>query len=341
MGPAESIMPPSSKSFVVPKLARDGANWVTWKSQMLVTLSSTRGAKRHLDGTARIPPPIPTYPDGHVLTAEEEEALDELEKRWDDYNQREAIIKAQIFTTIPDSLLIEIRNLKTAKETWDVVCAKHETRALTIKVDVRCRMYEMKCEDESNVRTHLESLMSMQEQLAGMNGAFTNDDLVTIILGLLPKSYRPLINAITMSAAHSKATLEPDQIVSTLVDKFERLAIKERQLKASENALAATKGRGKPQACSSTSGATKNDMECWKCGKKGHMKVDCRSKAKKKGKTDEDKKGGETANVAAEGEGFTFTTTFAGPTLALGTSPLMGREVDVYDSGVSGHMSLN
>jgi gag-polypeptide of LTR copia-type len=163
MGPAESTMPPSSKSFIVPKLAQDGANWVTWKSQTLVTLSSTRGAKRHLDGTAQIPPPIPTYPNSHVLTAEEEEALDELEKRWDDYKQREATIKAQIFTTIPDSLLIEIRNLKTAKETWDAVCAKHETRALTIKVDVRRQMYEMKCEEESNVHTHLESLMSMQE----------------------------------------------------------------------------------------------------------------------------------------------------------------------------------
>jgi hypothetical protein len=61
-------------------------------------------------------------------------------------------------------------------------------------------MYEMKCEDESNVRTHLETLMRTQEQLAGMNAALTDDDLVTVILGSLPKSYRPLINAIAMSA---------------------------------------------------------------------------------------------------------------------------------------------
>ncbi|KAF8494487.1 hypothetical protein JB92DRAFT_1139838 [Gautieria morchelliformis] len=57
MGPAEPTMSSStSKSFVVPKLARDGTNWVTWKSQTLATLASTRGAKRHLEGTARIPP---------------------------------------------------------------------------------------------------------------------------------------------------------------------------------------------------------------------------------------------------------------------------------------------
>ena len=84
----------TSKSFVVPKLARDGMNRVTWKSQTLATLSVTRGAKRHLDGTARIPPPIPTYPSGHTLTVKEEEDLDTLEKHWDDYNQWEATIMA-------------------------------------------------------------------------------------------------------------------------------------------------------------------------------------------------------------------------------------------------------
>jgi gag-polypeptide of LTR copia-type len=147
--------------------------------------------------------------------------LEALEKCWDDYHQREATIKAQIFTTVPDSVLIEVRNLDTAQKVWDAVCAKYETKSLTVKIDLQRRMYEMKCEDDANVRTHLETLMRMQEQLAGMNTPLTNNDLVTVILGLLPKSYRSLINAITMSVAHAKAKLEPDQVVSTLIDEFE------------------------------------------------------------------------------------------------------------------------
>ena len=79
----------------------------------------------------------------------------------------------------------------------------------------------MKCEDEANVHMHLETLMRTQEQLAGMNAALTDDDLVTVILGSLPKSYWPLINTITMSAMHAKAKLEPDQSVSMLIDEFE------------------------------------------------------------------------------------------------------------------------
>ena len=248
---------------------------------------------------------------------------------------------AQIFTTVPDSILIEVWNLATAKEVWEAVCVKHETRALTIKVDMQRRMYEMKCEDKANVHTHLETLMRTQEQLAGMNATLTNDDLITVILGLLPKSYQPLINVITMSMAHAKAKLEPDQIVSMLIDEFERLAIEECQLKASENTLATTKGRGKPQTRNGTPSNAKIEGECWKCGKKGHKKVDCRSKAKDKDKKDEDKKGTGSANAAVEDEEFAFTTTFAGSTLALGMSTMTGQEVDVYNSGASGHMSTN
>jgi len=58
------------------------------------------------------------------------------------------IIKAQIFTTIPDSLLIEVQKLKTLKEVWDALCAKHKKKALTVVVDICRCMYEMKCEDK-------------------------------------------------------------------------------------------------------------------------------------------------------------------------------------------------
>ena len=54
-----------------------------------------------------------------------------------------------------------------------------------------------------------------------MSAALTDDDLVTVILGSLPKLYQPLINVITMSMMHAKVKLEPDQIISRLIDKFE------------------------------------------------------------------------------------------------------------------------
>ena len=66
-----------------------------------------------------------------------EDHLEKVEKHWDDYNQHKATVKAQIFMTIPDSLLIEAQKLKTVKEIKIlVVCAKYEGKSLTVKVDL-------------------------------------------------------------------------------------------------------------------------------------------------------------------------------------------------------------
>ena len=90
-----------------------------------------------------------------------------------------------------------------------------------MKVDLLCHMYEMKCEDETQVQTHLESLSRMQEQLARMGSGLTDMDLITVILSSLPKSYCLLINVITMSAMHAKVTLKPTKVIESLIDEFE------------------------------------------------------------------------------------------------------------------------
>ena len=283
MGPAEPNMSNANpKTLVIARLARDGSNWITWKSQTLAVLSSIRGVKRHIDGKARKPADPPTFADKHVMTEEDEEDLELAEKRWDDYEQREAIIKAQIYGTIPESLQIEVQKLDTAKEIWDAICAKHEAKALTVKIDMRRRLYEMKCEDESNVRTHLEAIMKTQEQLAGMDAGLEDPELVTFILGSLPSSYRPLINAITMSSKLAGVELAPSTVVESLIDEFDRLTIEQQQLKASENALVTTKFRGKRQGRGGGTGSSRADVECWKCGRKGHIRANCHSKEKKK-----------------------------------------------------------
>jgi len=46
-------------------------------------------------------------------------------------------VKAQVFTTIPEALLIAVQKLKMAKEMWDVICIKHEGKALTVNVNIR------------------------------------------------------------------------------------------------------------------------------------------------------------------------------------------------------------
>ena len=80
-----------------------------------------KGVQRHLEGTACVPPLIPTYNPNHQLNEDELEELDKIEEKWDMYIQHEASIKAQILTTIPKSLAIEIQALDTGKKLWDTM----------------------------------------------------------------------------------------------------------------------------------------------------------------------------------------------------------------------------
>ena len=113
MGPADNN---GSKTFSIPKLARDGSNRVAWKTQTLATLGSNKGVMRHLDGKAQQSARIPEFAPNHTLDEDEVEALEAAGRRWDEYHQHKAQVRAQIFTTIPESLLIEVRNLPSVKE---------------------------------------------------------------------------------------------------------------------------------------------------------------------------------------------------------------------------------
>ena len=165
----------------------------------------------------------------------------------------------------------------------------------------------------------------MQEQLVGMEASLLDDKFITVILRSLLKSYRSLINTISLSATLAKVKLKPDTVMQSLFDKYERLKIEKQQLKSVENTLLARN--------SSTS--KKTDIECWKCGKKGHVKADCHQKDKKK-----DGEKDNAANIAAKSDNWAFATIFAGQTQCE-TSPHKETEVDIYDSATSTHMSPN
>ena len=128
----------------------------------------------------------------------------------------------QIFTTILESLLIEVQKLKTAKEVWFALCAKHKKKALTVVVDIHHHMYEMKCKEKSQVHMHLETLARMQEQLAGMGVGLPDTDLITVNPWLTSKvTYQPLMKAILMSATQAKVNLMPNKVIESLLDEFE------------------------------------------------------------------------------------------------------------------------
>ena len=166
MGPEDSgSSSMRRKSHTIPRLATNRSNWITWKQQTLNILLSSKGVHRHIQGTGHIPPPIHTYPNGHILDKDELEELEKIEEKWDMHNQHEASIKAQMLITIHEATAIEIQSLATGKKMWDALCMKQEKKALMVIVDLQHRMYVLKCLDKGNVETHMETLSSMYELL--------------------------------------------------------------------------------------------------------------------------------------------------------------------------------
>ena len=59
------------------------------------------------------------YNPTHQLDEDELDEHNKIEEKWDMYNQQEASIKAQILTTIPESLAVRIQALDIGKKLWD------------------------------------------------------------------------------------------------------------------------------------------------------------------------------------------------------------------------------
>jgi hypothetical protein len=137
----ESTLPSTNSSlFNVPKLAEDGSNWITYKERTLTAIGA-RGLMGHIDGRAielisfdvDKTTKVVTKKDGTPATQTE---IDELDKKIDEYYQKNSLVKQQIFSTITDRLLLRIQKLKDASEIWKEICQIHEGKTELVQIDL-------------------------------------------------------------------------------------------------------------------------------------------------------------------------------------------------------------
>jgi len=153
-------------------------------------------------------------------------------------------------------------------------------------------------------------MLRLRESLAGMGAGILDPDFHAMILGLLPKSYRPLLSSINAATKITKTPLSPYKLINIVTEEYEHHQLtKKRPGKrgGGNSALSAreTKGKGKRSA---TSSKANGDITCYNCNRKGHYKSDCwRPGGGKEGQglNQQRRKGekgqNETANSAVEG----------------------------------------
>ncbi|EGO04779.1 hypothetical protein SERLA73DRAFT_68448 [Serpula lacrymans var. lacrymans S7.3] len=121
----------SATTFSVPKLAKDGSNWVTYKSRVAVAVGA-RGLSRHLSGTAKAPTileytrnsnGVATKADGTTLKKED---IEEYKRKLDEFTMKECLVIQQLFATIHDDTLIQLSDKSSAAKIWKAISNMHD-----------------------------------------------------------------------------------------------------------------------------------------------------------------------------------------------------------------------
>ena len=149
------------------------------------------------------------------------------------------------------------------------------------------RLFNMKMSEGGSVADHLNEFNTLTSQLSSVKVNFDDEVRALLILCSLPESWNSLVMAVSNSVPSSN-TLKFDDVVGVIVS--EEIGRK-RKGETSGNALTMeSRGRQKERGRSPGNhdkykkGKPKSrfgKVECWNCGKKGHLKKDYRSPKKK------------------------------------------------------------
>jgi hypothetical protein len=173
----------------------------------------------------------------------------------------------------------------TTKDLWDKLGKLYQSKSLVNKLFLRKKLYNLRMRDGDSVVEHLNAFNTVVSQLVYVEIKISDEDKCISLLCSLPDSWDSLVVAI----GSNTTSLKFDEVVSSLLSEEMRWKNMEGQ---STNALFArgrsqernrskfSSGRSKSKGRSKS--PRKSVKVCWRCGKEGHYKKQCRSKVEKK-----------------------------------------------------------
>ena len=285
---------PDTTTLAVPKLHDDGSNWADYEPCIQRALGS-KGLWRHVEGTAIAPKPyalvarVPVLADGTTQATEDQ--IEARETKIIDYDKREYLAQHVILSTTSTCLGNKIKNLKTSHDKWDALKADATTKSTLFLLDAEDQLASMKLAENDDpkvhlteVKQHFQLMGQRHNNLLKMGSTISDSRYNTIIMSLLPESYRPTLQTITAAerastllGTLSSRAMKPDDLITFITEEAQHRVINDKRTKNTESALAALgkkqrtgkhhSNRGKEK---STPGAT-----CENCKNAGHTKADC------------------------------------------------------------------
>jgi hypothetical protein len=156
------------------------------------------------------------------------------------------------------------------------------------KVFLMKRLFNMKMSEGGSIADHLNEFNTVTNQLSSVKVDFDNEVRDLLILCSLLERWNGLVMAISNFVSGSNTLKFDDVVVLSLARKCDGKITGETSgnaLNMENRGRQKDRGKGSGNHENSRKGRSKSilgKIECWNCGKKGHLKKDCRAPKKQR-----------------------------------------------------------
>eukprot|EP00253_Pinus_taeda_P005141 PITA_05141 len=198
--------------------------------------------------------------------------------------------KSTIRLCVSDSVLLNVSGEATAKALWDKLGTLYQSKSLVNKLFLRKKLYNLRMKDGDSATEHLNAFNTLFDE---------------IVSALLTEEMR-----------------------WKNMDNQNGDALSVRGWSQNRNKNKSSSGRSKSRGRSKSPGKP-TKVVCWKCGKEGHFRRECKSKALDKRKGSDDAPSAEAKTTSDEG----------GDVYLASSSTHVDHEAWLIDSGASFHFT--
>jgi hypothetical protein len=249
----------------------------------------------------------------------------------DDWKKLDQKAKSTIRLCLSDSILLNVSEEATTKYLWDKLGKLYQSKSLVNKLFLRKKLYNLRMRDGDSVAEHLNTFNTVVSQLVSVEIKISDEDKCISLLCSLPDSWDSLVVAI----GSNTTALKFDEVVSSLLSEEMRWKNMEGQSTDALFARGCSQERNRSKSSSGRSkskGRSKSPRKfvkvCWRCGKEGHYKKQCRSKVEKKKGSEESPSTEENTSKEEGGDVYLDSS-----------STHADHEAWLVDSGASFHMT--
>ena len=179
-------------------------------------------------------------------------------EEWDDMDLRAA---SAIRLCLSKNVLANVHALSTAKELWDKLEQLYQGKGISNWLYLKEQFHTLRMDSGTKISDHLSILNGIVSELEAIGVEIDDEDKALRLVLSLPSSYEHM-KPILM---YGKKTLQFEDVTSKLLSEEKRLDGNIGT--SSEGAFSISEGRKKKNSW--------KNVICWKCGKSGHVKMNC------------------------------------------------------------------